>query len=226
MSAFVQDWGKFSRCFHIINIERIIPFLLGNIVENKVKNEIDKVIHEIDSYIEHTKEKKVFFRISTLSPKDYRQEGKNGPVLYASTGKDIIHVLMKSERVLEDIEIYGDKEKLCLREWISDIDMKREYRILIIDNKVEYIVNTYTFKILSQEEKEYVHIINFVNENLKDFPEEHVCLDVFMSGQNIVFIEFNPVDNELDSYLEYEDLTKLVSLRALEILNRNPIYIA
>jgi myosin-crossreactive antigen len=127
--------------------------------------------------------------------------------------------MVKSERVFEDLTDYRDFA-IIFNKWNANIDMKNEFRCFIFDNECECIVNTYTFKKLNEDTAEYKSIKNYIENNKEKFPEKHVALDVAInktSGE-IIFIEFNCVDNELDTF----DMDAYFSDRAKELLKKDP----
>lgn len=144
--------------------------------------------------------RKVFSRISTISPKDLFPEDENGKQnLYFDNVEDLFNKMINSNRVIEDIlEMENDKFTLILKKWNEKIFNNPEYRCIIYDRM--YVAHFLTCGIINNNSVDKIikeYIINTSNK----FPENHLALDIAITKENeVIFIEFNLLDNELDMY--------------------------
>ena len=180
------------------------------------------LVQEMKKYITENCKKeddKIFFRLSTLSPKDVRKEGIIGPILYSNNLEEILDIFVKSERIAEDLEDYRDFA-IIFKKWNAEINTKNEYRCFIFENKCECILSVYSFEKLGEDTPEYKLIEKFIDSNKDYFPEKDVALDVAISTnkQNVIFIEFNCVDCELDTF----DMNECFSDYAKSQLDKKP----
>jgi len=232
-SAHVHKWGEYwTKNMGIFELSKDqIKLMIDAHNKDDYKMLLDEKscfnvhVQNMNKYIKDNcknKNDKIFFRLSTLSPKDVRRPGIIGPILYANNIDDILDIMTKSDRVAEDLEDFRDFA-IILNKWNNNIDMKNEYRCFIFDNVCECIVNTYTFKKVDNDSDEFKVINDYIESHKDKFPEKSVALDISLnlstqSSEKVIFIEFNCVDNELDTF----EMDDIFSEKAKEILKEDP----
>lgn len=166
----------------------------------------------------------MFFKLSSVSPKDVILDDGN-PTLKATSAERLFNVITKSFRILDELEEQKEDNHfaLILSKWDDKIKYENEYRCFIFNGLCEAIAK------LSDESEPDIYtenIINdFINRHKDKFPDSTVALDISVDTSvqkdKIKFIEFNPVDDELDTcgILKRD---KLLSPFAMLALSRNP----
>lgn len=165
---------------------------------NILKNDTEfmQLWKEIDQFIQINGP--VFFRLSPASPKDVRLHDDPDPPLKAKDAEKIFNVMTRSFRILEYLEDSGTNYAIILKKWNDNIKADSEYRCFIFNRKCEAVAKMIDG---SEPSDEIKHILGkYIEENVNRFPEDDVAIDVSVSDNNVIFIEFNPVDEELDTY--------------------------
>lgn len=174
-------------------------------------NGIDKAIEEIGP---------VFFKLSSISPKDSYYKSSNGePVLKSSNTEKLFNVFLTSMRIGEEIEDEGDFA-IILAPWNDKIKFDNEYRCFVFYGVCEAIA-----KMCDESDPNArltLLINNYINKHLHLFPSKTVALDIIVTEQDeIIFVEFNPIDDEIDNFgILRRD--KLLSTRAMLALVEPP----
>lgn len=172
---------------------------------------------DLESYIKTYG--RVFIRLSSVSPKDVTLHDGLGPSLCVSTVDRLFETFVHSFRLMEELETYGPYA-IILKQWNGKIKADNEYRCFIFNRECEYIAKC-------QDESEphgdvKLQITKYIDKHKEYFPEDDVALDVAVSDDGeVIFIEFNPVDNELDQFGLQEKDIKL-SDQAIQALNSEP----
>lgn len=141
-----------------------------------------------------------FFKLSTATSKDVTLDDGLGPSYKAVSVERLFKALTKSFRIMEYLEDPWSPEgyAIILTKWNDKIDLNNEYRCYICDGVCEAISRivdcTEPSEKIRQMIKDYIEI------NKDSFPEESLALDLCIMGDEIIFIEFNPMDEELDRY--------------------------
>lgn len=213
-ATFAHCWGSpWIDDFKIIMLSQYQKQLLLESYENQnielLKNskEFNQIIQQIEEYIQLYQF--VFFRISTVSSKDVKSNDNTSPV-FAENSDMLLNKLIKSERVNEDLE-KDYEQAIILRKWNFKINKSNEYRCFIINRKLEAIIKMSDCSLPNKDVENL--LIKYVDSHKHLFPENNVALDVAVTLDNInninidninnnyvIFIEFNPVDDELDLY--------------------------
>lgn len=140
-----------------------------------------------------------FFKLSTASSKDVNLEDGIEPSCKADSVERLFKALTRSFRIMEYLEDESQDYAIILTKWNDKIDFKNEYRCFILDGVCEAISHMEDCKDPSPE----IHLIihQYIDFHKNTFPESAVALDVCVTDEKeVIFIEFNPVDEELDTY--------------------------
>jgi len=152
---------------------------------------------KIDQYIQQNGT--CFFKLSTASPKDVTLEDGKGPSCKVNSTERLFKSLTRSFRIMEYLEDNSEDYAIVLTKWNDKIDFNNEYRCFVLDGICEAISHMIDCSDPSPEIEFLIH--NYINLHHKTFPESAVALDLCVTNDNeVIFIEFNPVDEELDSY--------------------------
>lgn len=140
-----------------------------------------------------------FFRLSGASPKD--STFANTPLLKATSAEYIRKVCIESNRFEEELEtcVLTDRSiAFILRKWDEKIEKCDTYRIFVGEGEYELAVRMSDCTIAKGSTA--FNLRKYVDKHIKTFPHYTLALDVALDGDNIIFIEFNPIDDELDMY--------------------------
>ena len=213
----VHNWGKpWTDFFQILPLssveEKALHEAASSASSARLKEkDFSSIWSGVDTFIK--KEGPVFVRLSSTSPKD------TGESLCCRTVDRVFEVMSGSFRVAEDLD---SKElgsfSVALRKWDSRINEKNEYRSFIFNGVCEAIAKRSDGSAPSKPTSEL--ILKYVKENVTSFPEATLAVDLAVDEKEIIFIEFNPVDNELDT-LNITSTLKLTTA-ALEALKMEP----
>jgi hypothetical protein len=203
MAAHVHTWGKpwtdLFKIYMLTNQQRLLLVSACTKIDESVvvnSTEFKSIIEDMEKYI--NKYKVVFFRLSTLSPKDVNSSVK------ATNINDIFKTIVNSFRLLEDLEC-EQEYSLVLRPFDDRINLKNEYRCFIVKRNCELIVNAYDYKQPDEEKDKIVR--KYISEHIKLFPEDNIALDIAIYKEEVIFIEFNTFDKELDTYDSFDKLS-------------------
>lgn len=133
----------------------------------------------------------VFWKLSTASPKDVE-------IVPTTSAKQLMNTLVRSNRIAEYLEHTDQEYQLCLKPWDSRISLEREYRCFVFQGKCEAIS-----RIIDCEAPDPMVekiIMDYIANQVDTFPEQDVALDICLNGTEVIFIEFNPIDECLDRY--------------------------
>lgn len=152
---------------------------------------------QIDNYIQNNGT--CFFKLSTASPKDIILDDGKGSSCKADSVERLFKALTRSFRIMEYLEDNDIDYAIVLTKWNDKIDFKNEYRCFVMDGICEAISH---MDDCTDPSPEISNLINqYIYQHHPTFPETAVALDLCITNENeIIFIEFNPIDEELDSY--------------------------
>lgn len=215
----VHKWGKpWTDHFAIFELSSKQEQLLHDAALNEDPSilsegkEFSVIWNGVDEYVK--KHGAVFPRLSTTSAKD------TGESLCCKSVEQVFSLLVKSFRILEDLESQelGDFA-LVLRQWDDRISEEKEYRCFIFEGKCQAIAKKSDSSKPDTDMSSLLH--SYVEEHAHSFPDLNVALDVVVTSDAIIFIEFNPLDNELDTcgILETHELSESARM----LLQREPI---
>ena len=107
--------------------------------------------------------------------------------------------MTRSFRVMEYLEDFDVKYAIILQKWDDRIKEDSEYRCFIFDRKCEAVSRIIDCSEPTKEVKDRLE--DYIKNNVEFFPDNDVALDVcVLNSGEIIFIEFNPVNDELDTY--------------------------
>jgi len=156
-----------------------------------------KLWKDIDNYIQENGT--CFFKLSAASPKDVNLEDGKGPSCRADSVERLFKALTRSFRIMEYLEDEDIDYAIILTKWNDKIDFKNEYRCFVLDGVCEAISHMDNCQDPSPEITTLIH--QYIQQHHPTFPESVVALDLCVTNDHeIIFIEFNPIDEELDSY--------------------------
>jgi len=169
----------------------------------------------------------LFFRLSCCSAKDVPYDSF-GPFYKINSIDRLFSSICQSLRIADEIRDQFDRpssekisrnessENLCRKEdyvlafrsWNEDITAERERRLLIVERKLVAVILPSQKKI-ELEGEVFERLREYVERYKERLPEETLAMDVAVKGEDVVFIEFNPLDEQLDTF--EADLTKCQS---------------
>jgi len=172
--------------------------------------EFKQMWDDIDAYI--NKVGSVFVKLSSVSPKDVELE--DGMGLRNDSVERVFKLLTRSFRIMSELEYNDDDEKeeqqyaIVVRKWDTRIKHDNEYRCLIVDGKLDSMVRMHDEKLLSQHDTNFQTVEEYVRTYGCLLPNVNIALDIAIdeenvyndSCNNVIFVEFNPLDDELDLY--------------------------
>lgn len=140
-----------------------------------------------------------FFKLSTASSKDVTLEDGLGPSCKVDSPERLFKALTRSFRIMEYLEDEDIDYALVLTKWNEKINFKNEYRCFAVDGTCEAISHMDDCTDPKPEIATFIH--QYIQQHHTTFPESAVALDLCVTDDSeIIFIEFNPIDEELDSY--------------------------
>jgi len=152
---------------------------------------------DIDKYIQDNGT--CFFKLSTASSKDVTLEDGKGPSCKSDSVERLFKALTRSFRIMEYLEDDKIDYAIVLTKWNDKINFENEYRCFVLDGVCEAISHMANCQDPSPEIKTLIH--QYIDQHKEAFPELAVALDLCVTDdREIIFIEFNPIDEELDSY--------------------------
>ena len=152
---------------------------------------------DVEQYIQNNGT--CFFKLSTASSKDVTLDDGKGPSCKADSVERLFKALTRSFRIMEYLEDDKIDYAIVLTKWNDKIDFKKEYRCFVVDGVCEAISHMDDCQDPSPEIKTLIH--QYIDQHKEMFPESAVALDLCVTNDSeIIFIEFNPIDEELDSY--------------------------
>jgi len=180
--------------------EKLLQMIEEQVSIQFVKIVLPEVWDFIDNYIKECGA--CFFRLSGASPKDSTYTCQE-PLLKADSVEYLLKVCFESNRFMEELDeaiLLENEIALILRKWDDNICKCDEYRIFVGDGKFELAVRMSDTKLASGDVEQQLR--NFVEKYVSLFPSPTLVVDVAFDPvtQNITFIEFNPIDDELDIY--------------------------
>ena len=199
-------WGKpWTNELGILTLDPEACEKLLQMIEEQVSIQFVKIVlpevwHFIDNYIK--KNGPCFFRLSSASPKDSTYTCQ-GPLLKADSIEHLLQVCFESNRFMEELDetILLEREiAFILKKWDDNISKCDEYRIFVGDGKFELAICMSDTKLATRDVEQQLR--NFVEKNVSFFPSHTLVVDVAFNNvtHDIIFIEFNPIDDELDIY--------------------------
>lgn len=199
-------WGKpWTNELGILTLDPEACEKLLQMIEEQVSIQFVKIVlpevwNFIDNYIKECGP--CFFRLSGASPKDSTYMCQ-GPLLKADSVEHLLQVCFESNRFMEELDeaVLLEREiALILKKWDDNIHKCDEYRIFVGDGEYELAVRTSDTQ-LAKNDVAY-RLRNYVKKYASLFPASTLAVDVAFDNitQNIIFIEFNPIDDELDMY--------------------------
>lgn len=213
-------WTNHLKVFHMNKEQQNIlhDACEKNDIEILKNKKFISLYNEIDEYIRNNGP--MFFKLSSISPKDsYYKDPTNAPLLQASNADKLFNVFVTSMRITEELED-NDLFPIILSPWNDKISEDDEYRCFIFYGNCEAIAKRDDESEPTSEINSL--ITNFIEKHKKEFPDQTVALDVAVEGDNVIFIEFNPVDDELDTYGIVRN--RELSTKALMAIAREPVY--
>jgi|CXWK01.1.fsa_nt_gi hypothetical protein len=199
-------WGEpWTNDLGIFKLDSELLEKLLHLIEEQVSTRFVKIVLPelwdfIDNYIkEHGP---CFFRLSGASPKDSTYKCQ-GPLLKADDIEHVLQVCFESNRFANELDeaILIDRDiAFILRKWNDEIHKCDEYRIFVGDGNYELAVRMPDTE-LAKDNVAY-HLRKFVEKHASTFPAPTLVVDVAIDPvtYDITFIEFNPIDDELDMY--------------------------
>ena len=143
----------------------------------------------------------------------------NEPLLKATNAEKLFNVFVTSMRICEELEDEDDFA-IILTPWNDKIKPDNEYRCFIFNSVCEAISRMIDES--EPDDRTNKIISNYIDKNLSLFPSTTIALDIVVTEEmEAIFIEFNPIDDELDTYgILRRD--KLLSEYAMKVLNEPP----
>jgi hypothetical protein len=199
-------WGdSWTSDLGIFELDSEMCEKLLHLIEEQVSIQLVKIVlpelwNFIDDYIkEHGP---CFFRLSGASPKDSTYKCQ-GPLLKANDVEHLLQVCFESNRFIDELDesILIDRNiAFILRKWNDEIGKCDEYRIFVGDGEYELAVRMSDME-FAKDNVAY-HLRKFVEKHVSSFPSSTLVIDVALDPvtYNVIFIEFNPIDDELDMY--------------------------
>lgn len=184
-----QKWGKvWCNDFHFIKltIDDIDNILQNEILPSHILVHIDKILKQLNCT--------VFIKLASTSPKDSEYS------LKVNTSKEVNQLFMSSNRILNELyelSLLKWDTYILVRPWNKRIENGDEYRLLVCDGKLDIAIHTKTCTIDTTHIKLFS---TWVDDNVYHFPVKSICIDVALFYGEVVFIEFNPINDELDLY--------------------------
>lgn len=206
-------WG--SPWIDDLSIFKLSSFRCKQLCEIESEN-VEKEMPYLWLFIENVIENigPCFFKLSCASPKDSNYPCST-PKLKGINAQHVINVCLNSPRFIEELEnayIVGHDVALILKKWNDDIMKSDEYRLFVSDGKFELAVNMNNPKV---DVDNQLNIIfdEFVKNHVDSFPGLTISIDVAYSfeKEQVIFIEFNPIDDELDTYeIEFNKFSETI----------------
>ena len=138
----------------------------------------------------------MFFKLSSISAKDSYFKSDE-PLLKATNAEKLFNVFVTSMRICEELEDEDDFA-IILTPWNDKIKVNNEYRCFIFYGICEAIAKLDEGELTPKVDQ---LIRNYIQKHLHLFPSQTVALDLVVTdADEIIFIEFNPMDDELDTY--------------------------
>lgn len=199
-------WGEsWTSDLGIFKLDSEMCEKLLNMIEEQVSIQLVKIVLPefwdfIDNYIKENGS--CFFRLSGASPKDSTYKCQ-GPLLKADNIEHLLQVCFESNRFADELYetlIIDHEIALILRKWNDNIDKGDEYRIFVGDGEFELAVRMPDTQ-LATDNIAY-HLRNYIEKYASSFPAPTLAVDIAINPltYEITFVEFNPIDDELDMY--------------------------
>jgi hypothetical protein len=153
--------------------------------------EFTPIVMFIDQYIAQVGP--IFFRLSSVSPKDV----KCPPV--ATSAQEVFDMIIHSIRCQRELKS-ADHFSLVFAPFDPRIALEGEFRVFIVHNTIHAIANCARKEVTEVQRQ---RIDQYVQSRAKYFPYHSLALDIAISllpSNEIIFIEFNPLDDELDTF--------------------------
>jgi hypothetical protein len=148
----------------------------------------------------------VFFKLSSVSCKDVATDDF-GPAYKINSLSRLFRSIVYSFRIMSEIEAElaetaRKKDDYCLAftPWRYDIDPQTEIRLLVVEGVLEAAIRPATGALVMGSEFETLE--TYVSKFSDLFPEKTLAIDVYLVAKEepIEFVEFNPLDEELDTF--------------------------
>lgn len=152
----------------------------------------------------------LFFKLSSVSCKDVASDAF-GPSFKINSVTRMFRSIVYSFRIMSEIEddvetdndtqhprTKKDDYAIALRAWNDNINPETEFRLLIVDGHLEAVIKPTTGALVTGKDFEIVQ--DYVQQHAQTFPEQTLAMDVIYVNGSIDFIEFNPLDEELDTF--------------------------
>lgn len=196
-------WNSGMAIFHLSSIvcERLYKLTDSDTFEaSSVKLDFPELWVFVENFIEQ--HGPCFFRLSTASPKD-SNAAVPIPILKGLNANHVFDVCLQSARFCEELYdawMLKKHSALTLKKWDDEIEAGDEYRIFVSKRVYELAVCMSDSMVATGTTAKALH--DYTNQMAQDFPAELLVIDVAYSpiSEKVIFIEFNPIDNELDTY--------------------------
>lgn len=155
-------------------------------------SEFISVWDKIDTYIK--KNGPMFFKLSSISAKDSYFKSDE-PLLKATSAEKLFNVFVTSMRICEELADEDEDDfAIILTPWNDKIKTDNEYRCFIFHGVCEAIAKLDEGELTPIADQ---IIRNYIKQNLYLFPSKTVALDLVVTdAAEVIFIEFNPIDDE------------------------------
>ena len=196
MHKFGHPWIDHLKVFPLSSELRQILYKACETNDTKLlqTEEFLPLWNEIDVYIKENGP--MFFKLSSISAKDsYFKD--DGPLLKATNAEKLFNVFVTSMRICEELEDEDDFA-IILTPWNDKIKVNNEYRCFVFYGVCEAIAKLDESELTPRADK---LVRDYIKKHLHLFPSQTVALDLVVTDTDeIIFIEFNPIDDELDTY--------------------------
>lgn len=154
--------------------------------------EFTPIIADIEQYIaRESHDGSVFFRLSSASPKDVECP----PI--ARSARDVFEMIIHSIRCQRELKS-ADHFSLVLTPFNPRIAPENEFRVFIVRETIRAIANMARKEVIPDQKEWYGK--HFAQSHAKCFPYHSLALDIAILDCKVIFIEFNPLDDELDTF--------------------------
>jgi hypothetical protein len=219
-------WGApWNNGMAIFHLSPIVCEQLYNLAETSDPSSVEFEFPELWSFVENFIEQHgpCFFRLSTASPKD-STAAVPIPILKGLDANHVFSVCFQSDRFCEELYdawMLNKHSALTLKRWDNEIESGDEYRIFVSKHMYELAVCMSNSMVATGPTAKALR--DYTNQMSQYFPAALLVIDVayLPMSEKIIFIEFNPVDNELDTYDIDEDMLSHEIRCALHLPSEN-----
>lgn len=184
-----QNWGKvWCNNFHFIklSIDDINNILKTETLPSHILASIEMILQQLNCSI--------FIKLASTSPKDSKHP------LKVNTSKEVNKLFMSSNRILNELyesSVLKWDTYILVSPWNKRIENGEEFRLLVCNGKLDVAINTKTCTI---DTKNFNLFSAWIDDNSYHLPVNTICIDIALFYGEIIFIEFNPINDELDLY--------------------------